>query len=115
MPNRNTERRQATRKALGRMSVSGPSTEEGTAVTQAQAWGWLTRFRRCLSRGGAEAISEERREESKEKEASCWEVQGSGEEDQPNLEPQVEKTSKRLAAKAPSEPPDGFRSPRAEG
>ena len=48
-------------------------------MTQAPAWGWLTRFRRCLS------ISEERREESKEKEASCWEVQGSGEEDQPNF------------------------------
>ena len=72
-PNRNTEAKATSHtEALGRMRVSGPSTEEGTAVTQAPTCGWLTRFRRCLSRGdGAEAMREDRMEESKEKEASC--------------------------------------------
>src|SRR6185312_9793101 len=96
-------RRHATRNATGRMMASGPSREEGTAVTHDPACGWLTRFRRCRSRGEEkEATRPERMDESRVKEASCWEGQGEGEEDQPRREPQAENTSKQLALKAPS-------------
>jgi hypothetical protein len=38
-------------------------------------------------------MREERREVSKEKDASRWEGEGTGEEDQPKREPHVENTS----------------------
>ena len=104
MPNRNTEAKTASdsespwpNERIGAVHRGGNGSDPSASVGLADAVQALS-----VEGVGAEAIREERREESKEKEASCWEVHGSGEEDQPNFEPQVEKTSKRLAAKAPS-------------
>src|SRR3954469_13350366 len=92
-----TRRRHAIRKALGRMRAS-PSMVEGTAVTQAPACGWLIRFNLCLSRTvEAEETRPARSDLSKEKDDSCWEGEGAGEEDQPRRGPQEENTSERLA------------------
>ena len=49
-----SRRRQAMRKACGRIRASGPSMVEGTAVTHEPAWGWLTLESLCFSRGVVE-------------------------------------------------------------
>ena len=59
MPNRNTEAKAASH-------TESPRANEG--VGEAPACDWLTRFRRG---DGAEAMREDRMEESKENEASC--------------------------------------------
>ena len=101
MPNRNTEAKTASdsespwpNERIGAVHRGGNGSDPSASVGLADAV-------QALSVEGGGGGSDQGRKE-REKEASCWEVHGSGEEDQPNLEPQVEKTSKRLAAKAPS-------------
>ena len=59
-----------------------PIKGRGDSGNPSASVGWLTLERRCFSREEAET-KRERTEVSKEKEASCCEGEGGGDEDQP--------------------------------